>query len=376
MRIRYLVLALILLLPPPVRAGSVTHVIHISVDGLPAGLLHDLLANDSAGDFANFQRFVDEGATTFNARADHGNTTTLPNHTTMVTGRPVILVGRQPNTIEHGYIGNDMPDFDETLHNAGNAYLGYVASVFDVVHDHGLSTALYVSKSKFCLIDQTYNGAPNLTGPIADSNKIDSFVTLAGGSPATASDLNAAYLADLAVEHFGYTLLHYRDPDTVGHLIGWGTDDWNDSVAAVDRYLGSLFKLIQRDPVLAGHTAIILTSDHGGSGIHHRDPTLPAHYTIPFFVWGPEVEAGADLYELNRRSRTNPGTDRPDYLSPDQPIRNGDAANLALNLLGLGPIPGSFINATQNLVVPEPGCVSLLLAGAALLGARRRRTRD
>jgi hypothetical protein len=40
------------------------------VDGLSATLLETLVANDTQDDYANFERFVAEGATTWNARTD------------------------------------------------------------------------------------------------------------------------------------------------------------------------------------------------------------------------------------------------------------------------------------------------------------------
>jgi hypothetical protein len=52
---------------------------------------------------------------------------------------------------------------------------------------------------------------------------------------------------------------------------------------------------------------------------------------------------------MNRAARTDPGDGRPDYASHGQPIRNGGTGNLALALLGLGPIPGSTINVQQDL---------------------------
>ncbi len=79
-----------------------------------------------------------------------------------------------------------------------------------------------------------------------------------------------------------------------------------------------------------------------------RNATAPVNYTIPLFAWGEGVDAGADLYDLNA-SRVDPGTGRPDDDVPGQPLRNGDVANLALDLLGLPPVPGSLFNADQAL---------------------------
>ena len=358
MAVRLIGLILFLMLPQcqPVGAQPVRHVIVISVDGLASGLLHELMANDSASHFANFQRFVDHGATTFNARTDHAFTLTLPNHATMITGRPAALPDQQPNTIEHGYTANVDPLAGATLHNAGNPNLTYVASVFDVVHDHGLSTALYASKNKFSLFVKSYdtaNGAVDRIGLPNGRDKIDSSLTSISGSHVNAADLMAAYLASLAKHRFNFTLLHFRDTDAVGHLSGWESDHWTDAVKAVDGYLGHLFDLVQNTPALAGHTVIILTADHGGTDLSHREPWIPEHYTIPFFVWGTDVQKGADLYRLNGHSRKDPARKRPDHQAKHQPIRNGDAANLALDLLGLGPIPGSTINAKQDLKVQE-----------------------
>src|SRR6185437_9809767 len=104
------------------------------------------------------------------------------------------------------------------------------------------------------------------------------------------------------------------------------------AVGSVDGYLGAVFRLVDTDSQLKGKTAIILTSDHGGSGFAHGNPTLRENYTVPAFVWGAGVARG-DLYEMNRESRRDPGEERTDYAAEHQPIRNGDTGNLALSLL-------------------------------------------
>ena len=74
---------------------------------------------------------------------------------------------------------------------------------------------------------------------------------------------------------------------------------------------------------------------------------------IPFAVWtGDDADddsGSADLYELNAGTRFDPGLTQPPHDSDTPPIRNSDAANLALDLLGLPAIPGSTINAKQDL---------------------------
>jgi len=84
-------------------------------------------------------------------------------------------------------------------------------------------------------------------------------------------------------------------------------------------------------------------------------------YIIPFLVWTGDHETPRDLYAINPGTRADPGLAQPrqgvDAKSKASlpPIRNGDAGNLVLALLALPPIPGSTINANQDLrVLTDP----------------------
>ena len=343
-----------------VAVADVEHVIHVSVDGLRGDSL-DASVRDSPSLYPNFGRLVAEGATTFNGRTDFARTNTIPNHTTMLTGRPVLQPTGDVETLHHGYTNNDDPRPSDTLHTQGNPQLDYVASVFDVVHDNGLSTALYASKAKFIIYDQSYNldaGAEDVIAPDNGRDKIDTYAQKSSGNPANAAELQSDFLVDLAEREYNYSFLHYRDPDSAGHDTNWGSATWDTSVQNVDAYLGQLMDLVATDAGLADETVIIVTSDHGGTSDDHQNASNPANFTIPVFVWGAGVAEGADLYALNIRSRLEPGRGRPSYSSPLQPIRNGDTGNLALDLLGLSPVPGSIINAQQDLSVkPDPDLI-------------------
>lgn len=329
------------------------YVVHISVDGLHPGHLQTQI---DAGLAPHFKRFQDEGAWTHNARTDFSHTITLPNHTSMITGRPVTAPQGMSGTPHHGYTDNGSPPLIRTLHNFTEPDW-YKASTFDVAHDAGLSTALFASKSKFAIYDQSYNattGAPHANG----ADKIDMFY-----APEATSSMQSSLQSNLAANDYRYTFLHYADLDDAGHTSlalggGWGNTLYMNALVTVNNYLGQVFELVETDPELAGRTAIVLSADHGGTGTGHGTATNASNYTIPFYVWGAGV-ANGDLYALNSHSRVNPGDGRPDYNASGQPIRNGDGGNLALSLLGLDAIPGSMINSAQNLRVSLPGDYNL-----------------
>ena len=118
---------------------AVDHVVHISVDGLASRWLEPLLRaeeRNSSGDYSTFLELQNEGAWTLNARTDANYTLTLPNHSSMLTGRPVLEHNSLPLQIGHAWTDNNDPPVGQTLH-ANHPDLDYVSSVFDVVHDQG-----------------------------------------------------------------------------------------------------------------------------------------------------------------------------------------------------------------------------------------------
>jgi predicted AlkP superfamily pyrophosphatase or phosphodiesterase len=331
------------LAPLALAAAPAEYVIQISVDGMGSVYLQELIDQHQLPTFARLQA---EGAWTNNARTDFDYTITLPNHTCMVTGRPVKDRPGTPAAIAgHNWVINTDPG-ERTLH--GNRH-DYIPSTFDVAHDNGLRTCMFASKSKFSLYDQSYdgrNGAPDTTGVDNGRDKIDLYVR------ASSPELVERFLAEMNAEPFQYSFLHFHDPDTAGHAKTWGSSEYFQALKKADGYLGQILELVTSDARFKSKTAIIISADHGGTGLDHGINSNPLNYTIPFYVWGAGVGHSDDLYSLNASSRVNPLKERPDYSNPTkQPIRNGDGGNLALMLLGLQAVPDSSINASQDLNV-------------------------
>lgn len=355
-------------------ANPIQYVIIISVDGLGGTYLSKLFDGTATGGpyaIPNFTRLKNEGAGTLAAHCDNNTYETLPNHTSILTARPR---DNSPGFDGHNWTSNSDPAVGQTIHsNKGS----YVASGFDVAHDHGLRTGMYANKSKFSLFDTygsyTGGGSYSATYGALDTTGADN-----GRDKLDNTYINAT-LGGIVVDTFitqqqsaspnQYAFLHINETDYYGHNGGWGSALWNSQAVVVDTMLGKIFKLIEQEvPAMTGNTAILLTADHGNQD---NPPTGADRYAVPFYVWGPGVPAGADLYTLNPATRqvaaTYPMTTYANTPNK-QPIRNAEASNVALKLLGLGPIPGSTFNFAQTLVVTQPG-VTLGLAGSPLAEA-------
>jgi len=237
-------------------------------------------------------------------------------------------------------------DNGTTVHESAGHY---VASVFDVVHDSGGTTAMFASKAKFRLFSRTWNahGAADRTGTDNGTAKIDR-VTIDEDNARLVSELNA----ELRTKPRQFSFLHISLPDDAGHRHGFMGPEYLAAVRHTDELLGSILSTIDGRPTLKRQLLVVLTADHGGDGGSHATATELPNMRVPFMVWGPGVAAGRDLHSLNATFRS-PGDGRPSYTG-QQPIRNADVANLVTDVLDLRWVPGSELDIPRTLTVFDP----------------------
>jgi hypothetical protein len=334
--------------PPATRAPAFRHVIVVSVDGLRPDAI-DPRPDGRTPALARAMR----GPSTLNARTDPEITITLPNHVGMVTGRTM------GGTAGHGWRLNDDRFFtkgDDTLHaRAGR----YIAGLFDVAHEAGVRTGMFASKMKFWLFALSYDGTADAGFPAKPTRTVRTLdVFVFAPRAADLAEQAAAWLRETDGRSLAF--VHFSDPDNEGHATGWVVEDGSPYLRAIERAdaaLGALMATVDRTEHLRGTTAIIVTTDHGGGTplLSHTVPWSPLNFRIPFLVWLGRDTEPCDLAALNRATRAQPGPEEHvDGDAPLQPIRNSEAGNLALQLMGLPAIPGSTCNARQDLSV-APG---------------------
>lgn len=306
-----------------VHRAEADSVLAISIDGMSVAAVRKL----GRAQLPNLYRFMRAGASTTNARTEREMTVTLPNHTGMVTGRRIDAA-----TGGHGVTWNDDRLTPSTVQQAAGHD---VSSVFSVVDAAGGSAALFAAKTKFSLWPRSWPDAIDRT-------------TIDENNGALVDQL----IADLDQDR-DFRFLHLSPPDVAGHAHGWMSKAYLRAVRRSDALVGRVVKAVNADPVRRAGTTILLTSDHGGHGPSHSDPTLLDDYRIVFMARGAAVDRGVDLYAINPTYR-NPGTRRTTYGMRRPPVRNGMIANLALDLLDLPAVEGSEFDTKMDLRLTAP----------------------
>jgi len=320
--------------PQSVQRSPIRRVVVVSVEGLRSAALGNL----SPGEIPGFTRLMTHGAGTLDARAMAERTTALPNDVSMLTGRRVTAT-------EFGHGIATATDDGGTVHQVKGFY---VSSVFDLVHDFARRTAVFTSSPELALVNRSWGnttyGGTDPTGLDDGRDKIDTYV--ADSLPGRVANKAAEALATRPA---AFTFVQLDGPDRAGHAYGFASREYYGAVRRADRQLRRILAAINTNTATAGRTLVIVTSEHAGKGRDSSDPTVLGNARVPFFVFGPGVAQGADLYALNPHY-TAPGRTVPGYLAPP-PIRTAFVANLALTALGLPSVPGSRFDFEQDLNV-------------------------
>ncbi|MDP7560225.1 MAG: alkaline phosphatase [Planctomycetota bacterium] len=311
------------------------YVVMVSVDGLRA----DALTALPKGELPAIERLL-AGAYTLEARTDPGSTVTLPNHIGMLTGR---FYGG-PNG--HRWRGNRKVPESVTLHSVRGEF---TSGVFHVAKASSLRTGMVVAKEKF----QVFPLSWNLPGdePVLDTYTLEPNALLGA--------LKVVEILKNSQEKGALVFWHLRDMDTAGHGKGQGwslnpESEYMRALQTADSALGVLLAHLDSNPETRNRTAILLTSDHGGGVPLHGHWSLglhPENWTIPLLAWSGLGIFSGELYALNSQTRTNPNG--AISAQPSQPlaITNSELGNLALQILGLPPIPESVANKSQDLLL-------------------------
>ena len=237
----------------PADTSVTKNVILVSIDGLRPDAIEQFKA-------ANLQRLIREGSYSLSARTIMPSTT-LPSHTSMLTG---------VTPDEHGVFWNN-------VHSAQKDHVD-VSTVFSVARQHGYRTAAFFSKSKFEALQRPgtldYSQAP-------------------GGwwgrwpSTRTVADVRTYLKSNKP----NFLFVHISDPDRAGHSFGWMSPEYGRAVLDADLAVRNLIDSANAT-YGTGNYSLLITADHGGHGYGHGTSD-PQDVTIPWIAWGRGVKAGA-----------------------------------------------------------------------------------
>lgn len=87
--------------------------------------------------------------------------------------------------------------------------------------------------------------------------------------------------------------VHFDAVDHAGHTFGWGTPEYNEQVAVMDRNVGLIIDAC-KEAGLYDNTLFVLVSDHGGKGKGHGGPSIE-ELEAPFIVIGPGISKGKEI---------------------------------------------------------------------------------
>ena len=276
-------------------AGAAPHATHVFIISIDGGNPEIMLRSP----MPVLKKLARAGAHTWRAQTIVPSLT-LPAHTSMLTGV------RQD---KHHVTWNNLSPTNGLVR---------VPTIFAAARPAGFSTAMFVGKEKFrhLLLPGTvdvFNYDHDAAIEVAKSESGGANLKKEGNVPAK---VVAAEAADYIVKNKpNLCFIHFADPDTIGHTLGWGSPEQIEAFADTDAALGIILKAIRRAHI-EKDSVILISADHGGHGRGHSQGT-PADMTIPWIAWGKDVRRHFEI---------------------TSPVNTCDTAATALWLLGVQPL--------------------------------------
>ncbi len=304
MRRLKLVFALLAIIAQSFAAQPDRTVVIISWDGGKPSVMQKLVKE---GKLPTVKALLSEGSYSWNAQTIVPSST-LPSHTSMVTG---VTVQR------HGVTWNDK--FRE------NEGFVKVPTIFELAKKAGLKTAMVFSKSKLKQFakPQTLDAEEYVGG---DADKV-------------------AKVAVKVIEEVkpNLMLVHFSDPDSAGHGYGWGNEkegvlpsrEFLESLQRCDKATGEIVNALKRNGRWQ-RALVIVTADHGGHNKTHGSAD-PEDVNIPWIAAGGLAERNGEL---------------------KQQIKTMDTAATALAALGLN-VPDDWDGKPVWAALKDGGKVSM-----------------
>lgn len=280
---------------PQAQPAAVRHVVLISVDGLRPDAITPAGAHE-------IEALTRRGAYTAVARTTKPPVT-LSAHTSMLTGLDTSIHGVVENDERPGYIQRP--------------------TLFTRARDAGFSSAAFLGKHRLVFLIPP-GSADEIVGP--DSGD-------ANWARGAATALADAFARSWPVHRYKFTFIHLREPDRAGHKHGFMSEPYMHAVREADQAIGSMMRTIAASGV-AGQTAVIVTSDHGGFGTTHWEDHAE-DYVIPWLCVVPGAAHGARL--------------------DDRAITVYDTAPTIAALLNLPPVPVTSGTVVTDCLPAAPG---------------------
>ncbi len=262
MRRLTVVFALFALITQILVAQSDRTVVIISWDGGKPSVIRQLVKE---GKLPTVKALIAEGSYSWTAQTIVPSST-LPSHTSMVTG-----VTMQ----KHGVIWNDKFREEEGFVK--------VPTIFELAKRTGLKTAMVVSKSKL--------------KQFAKPGTLDAEEYVRGDA------LEVAKVAVKVIEQVkpNLMLVHFADPDSAGHGYGWGNEkegvppsqEFLESLQRCDKATGEIVNALKRNGQWQ-QALVIVTADHGGHNKTHGSSD-PEDVNIPWIAVGGLATRNGEL---------------------------------------------------------------------------------